>query len=165
MPSSLHIDFGELYSSVEALLSRVNRSGACLLYGTCHPEIDTLALEHGATRADAQNCIELLLGKERFQAELARGAFFLLNDWCRRWDELMALAFGTSHSAIREIFHSSHRYFLALRTECSPDFTVAAEEISTSLALPLRWADVDLHHLESELGRLLRTVAPEMSCE
>jgi hypothetical protein len=53
---------------------------------------------------------------------------------------------------IREIFHSSHKYILALRTPCNGDFTEAAETAARFVDLPLQWMDVDLGHLQGVLA-------------
>jgi len=60
--------------------------------------------------------------------------------------------FGNNLAVIREIFHSSHKYILALRTPCSDDFTEAAEKAAAFIDLPLHWLDVDLQELETVMA-------------
>jgi len=99
-------------------------------------------------RTRGQNCIEMLLGAEEFNRELEKGAFFLLEDWVRNWDNVIAKTFGSNIAVIRDIFHDQHRYLLCLRTPQSDDFSREAEHIGTMLDLPLHWRDVTLDHLE-----------------
>ena len=63
--------------------------------------------------------------------------------------------FGKKLSVVREIFGSSHKYLLALRTPCSGNFTEAAETAAAFVDLPLMWMDVDLSCLETVLSDLL----------
>lgn len=102
-------------------------------------------------RTLGQNCVEMLLGEEEFNRELLNGAYFLLDDWVRNWDEAIAKTFGSNISVIRDIFHDQHRYLLCLRTQQSEDFSLEAERISAMLDLPVQWRDVNLDHLENVL--------------
>ena len=61
-------------------------------------------------------------------------------------------AFGKNLAVVREIFHSSHKLIIAIRTPCSTDFTAAAESAARFVDLPLQWLDVNLDHLESVLA-------------
>jgi len=94
----------------------------------------------------------MLLGYEHFMQELSKGAYFLLEDWALTWEPMITECFGNNLSVIREIFHSSHKYFLALRTPCTEDFTEAAEKAAEFVDLPLHWLDVDLLELESVMA-------------
>jgi len=109
-------------------------------------------LEQAATfRTEGQNCVEMLLGRERFMAELEQGAYFLLEDWVRHWEPVMNQTFGCRWDIARAIFHEDRRYLLAIRTPVSGDFTAEAERAAASIELPLRWMEVDLDHLEQVL--------------
>jgi hypothetical protein len=83
--------------------------------------------------------------------ELSNGAFFLLEDWALRWDEVIGKTFGSNPEVVREIFQLSSKYLLCLRTPCSGDFTLPAQEIGLKLGLPLRWMDIGLDNLEAVL--------------
>jgi len=102
-------------------------------------------------RTMGQNCIEMLLGAEEFNRELAKGAYFLLEDWAHNWDAAIAKTFGANLAVIRDIFHDQHRYLLCLRTPQANDFSREAAHIGTMLDLPVYWRDVSLDHLENVL--------------
>ena len=106
-------------------------------------------------RTRGQNCIVMLIGYERFMEELAKGAYFLLEDWALTWEPMITEAFGNKLSVVREIFHSSHKYIMAVRTPCSTDFSAAAEAAARFVDLPLVWMDADLTHLESVLAEAI----------
>lgn len=147
LTSSLHFDFDKLYKSLTGAIERNPDKEIVLLYGACHPGIDSLA---DTRRIPCQNCVEMLLGKQLFQDELEKGAYFLLEEWARDWEGILEKTFGNREVA-REIFQGDRKYILALRTPCSGDFSEQAESAAASVGLPLRWMDVSLDHLEQLL--------------
>ena len=151
LPPSLHIDLKRLACALQTCLTKHEHEQTIVFYGACHPEMEKMLKDGCTFRTSGQNCIEMLLGAEKFNQELSNGAFFLLDNWAQNWDVAIAKTFGTNICVIRDIFHDQHRYLLALRTPQSDDFSQEAEHISTMLDLPLRWCDVDLDHLESVL--------------
>lgn len=151
LPASLHINFKHLADALQQGLARHQNEQTIVFYGACHPRMDTMLDEAHTQRTLGQNCVAMLLGEEEFNRELAKGAFFLLDDWAQQWDEVIFKTFGSNIDVIRDIFHDQHRYFLALRTPYSDDFSAEAAHISTMLDLPVQWCDVTLDHLESVL--------------
>jgi Protein of unknown function (DUF1638) len=152
--SALHNYFGRLWAELDTALTAEERKGkeTIVFYGACHPLMDRMLEEHRTLRTCGQNCIVMLLGYERFMAELSRGAYFLLEDWALKWEPMLTELFGSNRTVLREIFHSSHKMIIAIRTPCSGDFTTAAEAAARHVDLPLEWMDVDLTHLESVLA-------------
>ena len=156
LDSSLHVDFERLEAGLTAALSHHPQDTAVVLYGACHPRIERILAAAGACGIGAQNCVELLLGKTEFTQELANGAFFLLEEWVLRWDQIIKAAFGDHPAIIREIFREDRKYLLCLRTPCSGDFGAKAIEVSRSVGLPARWRDVSLGYLESVITDALK---------
>jgi hypothetical protein len=154
LESALHNYFGKLSAELDAALTAEEDRGneTIVFYGTCHPLMDGILEKHCTLRTYGQNCIVMLLGYERFTAELSRGAYFLLEEWALKWEPMITKCFGDNRTVVREIFHSSHRMMVAIRTPCSGDFTAAAEAAARFIDLPLEWIDVDLRHLESVLA-------------
>lgn len=152
LDSSLHCDFGALERSLRGALDRSADRRVIVFYGTCHPLLDEFLADAGTFRTPGQNCVEMLLGRELFSSELEKGAYFLLEDWARRWQWIVKKSLGTSDPKIvRAIFQSDRKYLLGVRTPCSEDFRVEAEQASELAQLPLRWIDVTLDHLEEAL--------------
>lgn len=156
LPASLHIDFKRLACALQSGLSRHANEQTIVFYGACHPGMDKMLNKANTLRILGQNCIEMLLGAEEFNRELSNGAYFLLDDWVRNWDAVIAKTFGTNITVIRDIFHDQHRYLLCLRTPQSDDFSREAAHISTMLDLPVQWRDVTLDHLENVLHTAIR---------
>ena len=157
LASSLHNYFDRLYTQLDAALDTNERLGhdAVVFYGSCHPRMDDVLQQHHTVRTRGQNCIVMLLGYEPFMTELSKGAYFLLEDWALTWEPMLTEAFGKNVTVVREIFHSSHKFIMAIRTPCSTDFTAAAEAAARFVGLPLVWMDVSLDHLESVLAEAI----------
>jgi len=156
LPASLHIDFKRLACALQAGLARHADEQTIVFYGACHPGMDKMLNDGRTLRTLGQNCVEMLLGAEEFNRELTQGAFFLLDDWVRNWDAVIAKTFGANIAVIRDIFHDQHRYLLCLRTPQSGDFSREAARIGAMLDLPVQWRDVTLEHLESVLQTAIR---------
>lgn len=152
--SALHNYFDKLYQQLDSALEFDDSKGrqTIVFYGACHPRMDDILTRHHTVRTQGQNCIVMLLGYEKFMAELEKGAYFLVEDWALTWEPMITACFGSNLAVVREIFHSSHKKMIAIRTPCSTDFTAAAEAAARFVDLPLEWMDVSLDHLESVLA-------------
>jgi hypothetical protein len=117
--------------------------------------MDRILDKHHTLRTEGQNCIVMLLGYEQFMEGLEQGAYYLLEDWALTWEPMITECFGRNNAVVREIFHSSHKFIVALRTPCSGDFTAAAEKAAGFVDLPLKWMDVNLDHLEAVLAEAI----------
>lgn len=156
LDSSLHVDFEALQAALQGGLKRNADRDVVVFYGECHPHMERMLEQAHTFRTEGQNCVEMLLGRERFMEELSNGAFFLMEDWARRWDEAIAKTFGSRPAVVREIFQLSNKYLLCLRTPCSGDFSAEAQQVGEKVGLPLRWMDVPLDHLEAVLRAVVR---------
>ena len=151
LDAALHSYIDKLSTELNKALVEEEQKGknTLVFYGACHPNMDKKIASHHTCRTQGQNCIVMLLGYEHFMEELSQGAFFLLEGWAQDWEEVLNNSFNGNLSIIREIFHSSHKYILALRTPFSGGYIEAAEKAAAFVDLPLRWLDVDLQELEA----------------
>jgi hypothetical protein len=154
LDSALHNYLNRLSKELDGALTNDEQAGrnTVVFYGSCHPQMDDILKHHHTLRTHGQNCIVMLLGYEQFMEELAKGAYFLLEDWALTWEPMLTQAFGNNREVLREIFHGSHQYMIAIRTPCSSNFTSAAEAAAAYVDLPLQWMDTSLDHLESVLA-------------
>lgn len=157
LDSALHNYLDKLSDQLTSALEADERQGKepVVFYGCCHPRMERILEEHHTRRTQGQNCIVMLIGYEKFMEELEKGAYFLLEDWALTWEPMITQAFGCNLSVVREIFHSSHRSIIAIRTPCSGDFTAAAEAAAAFVDLPLYWLDAGLVHLEAVLAEAI----------
>jgi len=153
--SALHVDFEKLSNGLTSVLDKHHEENTIVFYGCCHPLMDEMLDKAKTIRTRGQNCVDMLLGNELFTKELTDGAFFLMEDWAKRWEYILVNTFGGKPEVIREIFQSDRKYLLGLRTPCSEDFSIEAEAAAQTVGLPLRWLDVTLDHLESVLQKAI----------
>jgi len=158
LPSGLHVDFDKLQQSLGKCLSHYTDDTSVVFYGACHPRMDQILAQAGATRTSGQNCVDIYLGHELFCRELEQGAFFLFEDWARHWQEIVGSVMPGNPEIMQSIFRSAHKYLLAIRTPCSGDFSSEAEAVSRMTSLELRWIDVGLDELEKNLTSVLNSI-------
>lgn len=156
LPSGLHVDFERLQNSLEKCLTQYAGQTALVFYGACHPRMEQILDANDVSRTPGQNCVDIYLGHEMFCRELEQGAFFLFEDWALHWKEVIGSVMPGDPEIMRSIFHSAHKYLLAIRTPCSSDFSAEAQAISEMIALELRWVDVGLEYLETNLAATLQ---------
>ncbi len=156
LDSALHNYLDKLAKGLTGSLAKRSDRDIVVFYGCCHPLIDRMVATAGCVRVAGQNCVEMLLGRERFDAELEQGAFFLLEEWALRWTVITRELYGKNPEILREVFGGDRSYMLAVRTPCSGDFTAAAEKAAEMVGLPLRWSDAGLEHLEAVLAEAIR---------
>lgn len=154
LDSSLHIDFDKLSRSLNKVLSKNQDKKKLLVYGTCHPQMDSIIQPFNVLRTPCQNCVELLLGKQQFTSELSKGAFFLFEDWANRWETISYNYFG-SWELMKEIFQGAHKYLLCINTPCSDNFEERANLVGQRLGLPIIWENIGLDELESVLKKMI----------
>lgn len=154
LESSLHINFDKLEKELLNAIKQNRKENIIVFYGACHPLIDKYLKEENTLRTQGQNCIEILLGKERYFSELEKGAFFLLNDWLKNWKDVMGDVFN-SNEIIKEIFKSERKYILAIDTKCSMINKKEAAAFAEISGLPINWTQSDLYHLELTLLNLI----------
>ena len=164
LDSALHIDFDKLSQALRSALNRHAKRETIVFYGACHPLMESILADAGTFRTEGKNCVEMLLGPERFSAELEQGAFFLLEEWAHRWERIVTATFGTNREVIREIYQGDRNYLLCISTPCSGDFRAEAEEAGRLVGLPLRWLDVSLDHLEAVLAAAMAQRRSEAQC-
>jgi len=156
LDSALHCELDKLSASLTAALERHRGRDIIVFYGCCHPLMEQMLALAGASRTEGQNCADMLLGNARFSEELANGAFFLLEEWARRWRYIVTRSFGTANiEIVREIFQGDRKYLLCVRTPCSGDFAAEAERAGELVGLPIRWADTTLDNLEAVLQQAI----------
>jgi hypothetical protein len=155
LDSSLHVNFEKLAHELQTGIVRNRKRDTVVFYGCCHPRMDDILENVHLFRTEGQNCVEMLLGRETFMRELSDGAFFLLEDWALRWDEVMGTTFGHKPEVVKEIFCLSSKSILCLRTPCSGDFEQAAYAAGNKVGLPVRWMDVGLEHLEEVMRQVV----------
>lgn len=156
MDSSLHINFEKLSDKLTSKLAKYSDKNPVVFYGACHPLMDKILIDANTHRTEGQNCVEMLVGNEYFDQELSNGAYFLLENWALQWDYICKKTFGDNKEIIQQIFREDRKYILALKTPCSGNFRKEGELMAQYVGLPLRWTEVELDILESNILSTLK---------
>jgi hypothetical protein len=159
LSSALHMNLDKLSRRLREALETYQGRNIFVFYGCCHPLMEKMLMEAHTFRTIGQNCVDMVLGYQRFMEELGRGAFFLFEEWACTWNSLGSGIYGTNPKAMKCVFQLDHKYLLCIRTPCSGNFEAKAEEVSEMVGLPLRWADVTLERLESVLQAAITRMA------
>jgi len=92
LPVALHTDIGRLEREIERTLLLCRTGGAADLFvlygGACSPSLDAILKKYNAVRPEAGNCLDVLLGSLKAEAEAER-AFVLTPGWIRAWPSIM----------------------------------------------------------------------------
>lgn len=155
LQSALHIHLQKLQDALTSALEEHRDRECIVFYGACHPLMDEMLEQAHTFRTRGVNCLEMLLGKERYKTELENGAFFLLEEWAFKWDEVIDATFHHNEEVMRRVFQEDRKYILAVRTPTSGDFSKEAEAAAKKVGLPLRTMEVSLEHLETVLQEAL----------
>lgn len=153
--SGLHTNFDKLWNTLSKSIDKHQSQETLVCYGSCHPLMHKLMEKTNSKRTLVQNCVDLILGKAKFNEELEKGAFFLFEDWALNWDKIAPPIIGKNPLHIKELYSSEHNYLLCIETPCSNDFSIYANEISEITGLPVKWLKTDLKQLENNLKELI----------
>lgn len=157
LDSTHHCDFSKLAGGLNDEIKKHKDRDMFILYGACHPIMDQMLNKAGTFRVEGQNCIEMLLGKDLFMEKLLEGCFFLLEDWAVRWEYLLSKTYPRCRPEImKEIFNMDRKFILALRTPCSGDFSLQAQNAAKQMQVPLKWMDVSLDHFEGLMENAIK---------
>jgi len=163
LDSALHVDFDGLSSTLTTALKKYSERDIVIFYGACHPLMEEMLDTAKTHHTRGQNCVEMLLGPARFNAELKTGAFFLLEEWACRWEPIITETFGPNRQVAREIIQADRSFLLAVKTPCSGNFETEAEAAGRLVGLPLRWAEAELDNLEEVLSAAIERKARELA--
>ncbi len=163
LDSMMHLYPKRLDRALSSVLEKGGQRGQAtvLLWGDCHPHMN----EHGALphtrRVQGTNCLEILLGRERFRELLQKGAFFLLPEWVRRWREIFAQGLGLDREISGELLRELHTHFIYIDTGLVPAPIEILDEISAYFGLPWETVEVGLDGLREGLAKAQRDLEGE----
>ncbi len=161
LDSMLHMRPDELSRRLEAQIERECDRGnqVLLLYGDCDPFMIERVSKPGICRPKGVNCFELLLGRDRFRQLRREGAFFVLPDWARRWQEVVQLGIGSQRENIRCVMTDMHSKLVYLDLGSVPVPEEDLRAFSDYVGLPWEVVSVSTDHLRAAI----ETAAEELS--
>ncbi len=129
------------------LVQNATQEKLVLVFGDCHAHIDQ---QESTTvrRTRVMNCIELILGKERYRQLQREGAFFLLPEWTGRWRQIFSEELGLSSKNAQGLMQETHQKLMYLDTGLRPVPYQTLEDIGAFTGLPVETEAVSLYHLQ-----------------
>lgn len=149
LDSMLHMQPLELRRRLDAAIDdpRPQGSTVLLVYGECHNHMNEYELGPGVRRVKGRNCVEIILGGDRYRALRRAGTFFLLPEWTLRWREVFEKELDLPEKIAKDFMRGMHTKLLYLDTGQVPVPTEHLEEASEVLGLPCEVLRVELEHL------------------
>lgn len=144
--SMLHMDPPQLEERLREELARLLADGkqVILLFGDCHARMFQHEEERHVVRLQGSNCIEILLGAERYREIRHRRSFVLLYEWTERWREIFVKEMGLDQATAHMFMPEYHDELLYLDTGINPVPVTSLEECAAYCGLPFRIERVDL---------------------
>lgn len=163
--SLLHLYPEKLKQELDRLILKSqnenNDAAVILVFGECHPYMDTVTNSH-VRRCKALNCIELLLGHDEYVRLRREGWFFLLHGWIAQWKNIFETQLNLNAENIREIMRQSHCGLLYLNTPFDEIPLEELESISRVTALPYSVRNTDYSLLYQSVHELIRELSDEI---
>ncbi len=155
LDSMLHIRPERLCHRLESIteveLSRGNK--VLLLYGDCHAHMVDQQGRPGVRRVVGANCVEILLGRDRFRRLRKEGAFFLSAEWATRWRECIRSALGSHRESVKCLMTDMHTKLIYCDTGEVPVPEEELQSFSEYIGLPWEVTRISPDNLMTAIGR------------
>lgn len=154
LDSMLHMDPLRLESVLTAMLEKYKDRETCLVlvYGDCSARMLDLVRHFHIGRVAVINCVQLLVGRERYRQLMREEAFIILPEWARRWEHIVKNELGLNEIAAHGLIGENRRILVYLDTGLVPVPEEHLRAFSSYTGLPWR---VDAVSLEQMLATLL----------
>ncbi len=159
---ALHVDLVKLKEALAGALADVVGEGGSpfLVYGRlCHPEIESLAGEYGASVASADNCIQMLLGEDMARIDAEARTFYLTPGWLENWKQIFIKGLGWDSIDARQNFGIYERV-LFLDTGVMPFEEEKILEFFDYTQVPVEVRRVGLENLHQLIQVILKETGP-----
>jgi len=124
-----------------------------LLYGDCHPFMHEMDELTNVKRTQGINCVEILLGKERFRKLRKEGVFFFMPEWTIRWEEVFRNELGLNPELAKEFMQEMHSKLVYLDTGQIPIPDDILKKISEYTGLNYEIIKVELEMMRTEIEK------------
>jgi hypothetical protein len=158
LDSMLHMAPARLETLMEKNIDKLKGEPTIMIYGDCHPTMYQMDEKSNVSKVAGMNCCEIILGKKKYQALRAQGAFFLLPEWTQRWESVFKKHLGFNQESAKTFMAEMHSTLIYLDTGVWPVPQKKLEAVSQFCGLPIEIMPVDLDHLLSAILDATRTV-------
>ncbi len=160
LDSMLHIYPDKLYKLLESVLQREVRQDRqiLLLFGGCHPFMKEQETLPGVSRVQGMNCIEIMLGHDKYKRLRKEGAFILLPEWTQRWREIFNHELGLNQKVAKDFMGDLHTKLIYLDTGLIAIPHDKLEALSSYTGLVHEIMPVDLGNLLTSIRKTMEGI-------
>lgn len=163
LSSMLHMKPREICKKLQQMKSSINFDAeqVCLIYGDCCPEINNLENENGVVRTEGINCIEIILGSEKYRKLRKEGVFFLMPEWTLRWEEVFKFELLLEGEVAKEFMQDFHTKIIYLDNGIINIPYEHIKEIENYTGLKVETMPTDKNFLKRSLLKKLKELENE----
>lgn len=129
-----------------------------LLYGNCQPHMHALEKQDGVFCVQGRNCIEILLGPERYCKILTDRSFVLMREWVQRWEEVFTQGLGFNAETIKMFMPEHHSELVYVDSGSAALPSQVMNECAAFCALPWRYEAITLDPLYQTICNGLKRI-------
>lgn len=113
LDAALHVDFDRLKDGLTGALADMAGEDITLIIGSgCHPDMESIAADHGARLALSKNCIEMLLGEQMKNLDSEAKTFYITGGWLENWRSIFIGGLKWDRVDARQNFGSYDRVLM-----------------------------------------------------
>lgn len=153
LDSMLHMNPPLLEEKLTAALEQnVGRPARLVLvYGDCSAHMLDLVRRYRVGRVKVINCVQLLLGRERYRQLMREEAFMVLPEWALRWEQIMKSELGLNNEVAHDLMRENRGVLVYLNSGLTPVPEQHLADFAAYCGLPWRVETVTLDCLLATL--------------
>ena len=157
--SSYHMAPVKLQAELDKIITKnLNKElQMVLVLGECHARMDQTEIAE-VKRTFGINCIEIILGKERYHQLRSEGAFFLMPEWTSRWENIFLQELGLTKENAEMIMNEMHTKLVYLDTGVQDIPWDTLDEIKHFTGLPMKVEKVNLEKFRHTIQQQVKEV-------
>lgn len=157
--SMLHMDPEKMATLVfPAIAEEEKTSKVLILYGDCHPDMDTWETPGRIARVKGHNCAEIVLGSDLYHQLQKERTFFIFPEWADRWKEIFSSQFGfTDESLLSEFMKDFFTKIVFINTGATIPHQ-HLDEIAAATGMPVQVITPDLTNIREQIETALQVL-------
>lgn len=161
MDSMLHMNPEKLYLKMTDRIEKMweEYDAILLLYGDCHPFINDDYDEKNVKRVEGCNCFEILLGRELYREMRHKGAFFAMDEWVPRWEEIFIKEMGLTEKNAPIFMREIHSKIVYLELGLKKDLSKDIQNLSQFTGLQVQTLAITTNKLLESIQNALERIS------
>ncbi|PLX19953.1 MAG: hypothetical protein C0601_00610 [Candidatus Muiribacterium halophilum] len=163
LDSSLHMYPQKLNLVLDKKIEKLRNENKkiIIVYGECHAFMIDVDDDKYVYRTPGINCIQIILGTDRYRKLRKEGAFIFMPEWIERWKEIFSEHLGLKGELGKEMINDMHSKLVYIKTPCYEDDSKYIDEVREYFDMKVDIEYSDLSFLEDSIKngvKVLRNV-------